>query len=230
MSLTLGYWKARGVTHSIRMLMYYLKLEWEDVTFNKIEEWQADKAEKFAKGGEEAPFANIPYLIDGDFILTESGAIPLYLCQRENRGDLLGKDLKDQSRVRQVDGVVRDFYQTITGVFFKPDRDEKLKEAAKEDSKTLALAKKLSDYLGEKEFFVGYLTYSDFLFVQYFLFTRNAFICTGAGDPFTKFPNLIALAKRVLALPELEGFEESGHCFDYFPDGMFEFFKEQPLP
>ena len=230
MSLTLGYWKARGVAHCIRMLMYYLKLEWEDVTFSTFDEWKAGKAATFAKGGDEAPFANIPYLIDGDFILTESGAIPLYLCQRENRRDLLGKDLKDQSRVRQVDGVVRDFFQTIRNAFYTPEREEKFKEAAKEGSKTLALTQKLSDYLGEKEFFVGYLTYSDFLFTHYFLFARNSFLSTGAGDPFTKFPNLVALVKRVLALPELEGFEESEHCFNYHPEGRFEFFKDHPLP
>jgi glutathione S-transferase len=38
-------------------------------------------------------FPNLPYVIDGDFKLTESKAIHLYIIKKSGKTDLLGKGL-----------------------------------------------------------------------------------------------------------------------------------------
>ena len=44
-------------------------------------------------------FPNIPYLLDGDFKLTESIAIAKYIPHRSGHTDLLGKTAEDQGKV-----------------------------------------------------------------------------------------------------------------------------------
>ncbi len=44
-------------------------------------------------------FPNLPYLIDGDFKLTESRAINLYVIMKSGKTDLLGKTIEDKARV-----------------------------------------------------------------------------------------------------------------------------------
>lgn len=36
------------------------------------------------------PAANLPYLLDGDKVITETAAILVYVCHKANRADLLG--------------------------------------------------------------------------------------------------------------------------------------------
>jgi len=44
-------------------------------------------------------FPNIPYLIDGDFKLTESSSIFKYIIQRSGHTELLGKTAQDEGQV-----------------------------------------------------------------------------------------------------------------------------------
>lgn len=52
-------------------------------------------------------FPNLPYLIDGDFKLTESEAIMKYICMKYNP-KLLGKTQEDKGRILMVESVLRD--------------------------------------------------------------------------------------------------------------------------
>ena len=230
MPLKLGYWRSRGVTHPIRQLLHITGQEFEDITWGSLPEWEAIKSGLF-KGGENSPFANCPFLIDGDFVLTESGAIPYYICHKTGRADLLGKELKDQARVRQIEGVAKDIWSGVVPLIFANGEGaaDQVKEAVKEGSKTHGLIKKLSDFLGEKEFFVGYLTYADLLATHIILLVRQCTLNLGAGDSFLAHNNgnLLALAKRVHSLEELATFELN---HPYFPDGWMTWFKQHPFP
>ena len=44
-------------------------------------------------------FPNIPYLIDGDFKLTESSSIFKYIIQGSGHTELLGKTVQDEGQV-----------------------------------------------------------------------------------------------------------------------------------
>ena len=64
---------------------------------------------------------NLPYLIDGDFKLSESVPIAYYIVNSSDRQDLLGKDIKDQAMVDNMVGVIRDVITPIyEKLFFNP--------------------------------------------------------------------------------------------------------------
>jgi glutathione S-transferase len=88
--IVFGYWGIRGLGQVARLLLAYSGLAWEDHKYLEKEKW-------FDKDKKELGFAfpNLPYLIDGDFKLTESRAINLYVIKKSGKTDLLGKNLKD---------------------------------------------------------------------------------------------------------------------------------------
>lgn len=47
-------------------------------------------------------FPNLPYLINGNFKLTESSAIARYIIQKSTHLELLGKTVEDEARVNMV--------------------------------------------------------------------------------------------------------------------------------
>ena len=62
----------------------------------------------------------MPYLIDGDYKLTESKAIIHYVIQKSGKTELQGKDIKDQARVIQL---MEAWQETITNfglLFWNP--------------------------------------------------------------------------------------------------------------
>ena len=92
--VTFGYWGVRGLGQVSRLLLAYTGAVWEDVKYTSPDQWFGKD-----KQGLGIPFANLPYLIDGDFKLSESKAINSYIIQRSGNTELLGKNLQDQARV-----------------------------------------------------------------------------------------------------------------------------------
>ena len=76
MSVQIGYWNIRGLAAGMRYMMKYMGQEYEMVGYQQGEAPDYDsscwKDVKFTLGLE---FPNLPYLIDGDFKLTETVAI-----------------------------------------------------------------------------------------------------------------------------------------------------------
>ena len=103
--IILGYWPIRGFGQIPRLLLAYSGLEFEEKRYTDWKEWfEKDKQ------GLGFDFPNLPYITDGDFKTSESQAIMRYIILKSNKLDLIGKDLKDETIVRELEGVFQDAY------------------------------------------------------------------------------------------------------------------------
>lgn len=60
----------------------------------------------------------LPYLIDGEVKLVQSGAIMRHIARKH---DLLGQTPEEQDRVDLVDAEINDLRATFTGMCYNPD-------------------------------------------------------------------------------------------------------------
>ena len=79
----LGYWAIRGLAAQIRMMFYYLKVDFEDKLYETGDAPDFDKTSwtdvKHTLGME---YPNLPYLIDGETKITETVAIMMYIAKK----------------------------------------------------------------------------------------------------------------------------------------------------
>ena len=92
--LKIGYWNILGRAEPIKLLACYLGLQYEEKAYESFQEWFAKDKPAFGTN-----FANLPYLEDDTFKLTETKAILRYLCLREDRKELLGTCPKTEAQV-----------------------------------------------------------------------------------------------------------------------------------
>ena len=81
---TLGYWKIRGLASQIRYQMVYLGVDYDEDVYE-----QGDASTKFdrscwldKKDTLGLKFPNLPYMIDGDYRITEPNAIMKYIASK----------------------------------------------------------------------------------------------------------------------------------------------------
>ena len=120
--IKLGYWGIRGLAQPIRLLLAYTGLEWENVAYVDPTQWHGNDKQTLG-----LDFPNLPYLIDGDFKLTESSAIERYVVERSGKTELFGKTAQESARITQVIGVLLDARTNMMKLFFDKDYEAKLK-------------------------------------------------------------------------------------------------------
>lgn len=152
--MTLGYWGIRGRGQIPRLLAAYTGVELEDHKYTDFNKWFGEDKQNLG-----LDFPNLPYLIDGDFKLTETAAINRYIILQSGHSELLGKTAKDRARVDNLLGVLNDATKDIRGLFWNKNW-----EAVK--AETLEKARTKLDYIknfiGDKQWALGYLTIADF--------------------------------------------------------------------
>jgi glutathione S-transferase len=153
--VTLGYWNIKGLGHVPRLLLEYTGIPYTDKLYTDGEEWAKDKQNL------GFDFPNLPYIIDGDFKLTESTAIWKWIAQKAKNSSLLGKDDKDQLHVQMLLGVIGDIITPYFTIAFTPKEAFESVKAA-EMAKVAPKFALLSKYLGKKDWFLGYITVADF--------------------------------------------------------------------
>lgn len=104
-TVTIGYWRLRGLAQPIRLLLAYTETPFQEVVYDFAEKQRWFDEDKKNIGFD---FPNIPYLIDGELKLTESSAIMKYLVKRSGKNELLGKNLQDEGSVESILGVEND--------------------------------------------------------------------------------------------------------------------------
>ena len=109
-------------------------------------------------------FPNLPYLIDGDFKITESAAVAKYIVKRSGKTDLLGKTVEDMGRVENIAGVFNDAIKELSGLYFNKEHETAKIEVLEKARPKLNYIK---DFVGDREHIMGYLTILDFQLAEY---------------------------------------------------------------
>jgi glutathione S-transferase len=145
--VTLGYWNIRGLAERIRLVLEYLQIPYNQVIFTpeQEDEWFSKIKPQFL---EKNPAANLPYLQDGEKVISESDAIIVYLCFKANRADLLGENADDQVQIATVMGVFKDLSKAFSGYCYGAKPYEEIKEEAIKSLKPSI--DKLQGLLGER--------------------------------------------------------------------------------
>ncbi|CDS38088.1 glutathione S-transferase [Echinococcus multilocularis] len=200
MAPTLAYWDIRGLAEQSRLLLKYLEVEYDDKRYKIGSAPTFDRSawlsEKFSLG---LDFPNLPYYIDGDFKLTQSGAILEYIADRHG---MIPDCKKRRAVLHMLQCEVVDLRMAFTRTCYSPDF-EKLKPGLFE-----TLAQKLPNfeaYLGEKEWLTGdKINYPDFslceLLNQLMKFEPTCL---------EKYPRLKAYLSRFENLPALRDYMAS---------------------
>ncbi|KAI6652812.1 Glutathione S-transferase Mu 3 [Oopsacas minuta] len=203
----LGYWKIRGLAQPIRMLLKYTNTPFQDELYEL-----GDAPEYSSKSWRDVKFTlgldfpNLPYYIDGDFKITESGAIIRYIADKNN---LLGKDPETRARVRMVEEVICTWRTQNSKAAYSPDFEGQkanlLKDVeAKYLQKFASILEKGPWVIGDETTFVDFMLY-EYLIVAF------------AMDPSfkEKYPKLLEYTKKIEALPAIKSYMESAEYISY---------------
>jgi len=209
--VTLGYWKIRGFGEPARTLLEYLEIPYDQELYETFDEWIA------AKTKSTHLFPNLPYLKDGEKVITESQAVYYYICLKGNRPDMTGKEA-DKVEFLQLQTLIIEVHDKIIG----PVYDSKDVETLKKKLSHSELDKKgglnsfqisymlggLNEILSKREWLLGYLTFLDFYLaecIEKFL-TIDEELGTNI---LTDDPNIKEHLKRFLELPAIKAYRQS---------------------
>eukprot|EP00008_Paramoeba_atlantica_P003081 CAMPEP_0201489716 /NCGR_PEP_ID=MMETSP0151_2-20130828/23419_1 /ASSEMBLY_ACC=CAM_ASM_000257 /TAXON_ID=200890 /ORGANISM="Paramoeba atlantica, Strain 621/1 / CCAP 1560/9" /LENGTH=237 /DNA_ID=CAMNT_0047875399 /DNA_START=37 /DNA_END=750 /DNA_ORIENTATION=+ len=120
--IRIGYWKIRGLAAPLRMIMVYLGKDFDDVMYElqgSPGNW--DGTAWFAKDKPDLlkknPLMNLPYVIDGETVITQSNACFLYLGRKFN---LNGKNEDEIAKNDQCLCEVMDLRNDAVRLFYSP--------------------------------------------------------------------------------------------------------------
>lgn len=189
-----GYWNIRAMDRGNvnRYIFAYAGVEYEDKRYTVgSNEWFEDDKKNLG-----IDYPNLPYIIDGDFKLTESAAVTTYICDKWCPELLGGKDSTMRIKNIQLQSVLKDF---MTGLVFLGFSDKDMTKAA--EKKAFDELPKFVEHLGNKKFLLGSkVQMVDFMFFE----AIEAVLAICHNDAiFSLYPKLEAYWYRMKALPGL---------------------------
>ena len=203
--ILIGYWKIRGLIRHIQYVAEYCGAEYETKLYEQGDGPEFSRKcwydEKFSLG---LDFPNLPYLIDGDFKLTETLAIIKYIAEKY-KPEILGSTHEEKGTVNMISSIIHAAKMAGThNCYIMDDKKEVLK-------KMLDGLEPISKFLGDKNFFLGEkVTLPDIQIAEYL----NLVNAVDNGKSLEeKYPNLQQLLTKVEELPEIKSFLESDRCF-----------------
>lgn len=75
------------------------------------------------------PAITLPYLLDGDKVISESDAIQIYIAHRSGKSELLGRNADEQVSLATVMGVVRDLHPKYINLVYGRYGEKTFEEA-----------------------------------------------------------------------------------------------------
>lgn len=195
--LIIAYWDFQGLAHPTRLLLSYFKVLFEDKIYQERDDWF--KKDKLTI---KSPCPNLPYVQDGDRILTESLACIQYAAMKTGQKDLLGKNDLDSVRIAQLWGVSRDLIVALGRLAWNPEF-EKEKETVRKE-KAEPILSNLAKAVGEQDYPIGYLTWADFVCVHAIDVASRLW-----PDLVSAHPNLIKYRDRILSNEGIQAYRKS---------------------
>lgn len=126
--VTLGYWGIRGLSERIRMLLEYVGIPYDEVKYSgqTRDKWFNEVKPELHK---KNPAITLPYLLDGDKVISESDAIQVYIAHKAGKPELLGRNADEQVAIATTMGVVRDLHPKYIGLVYGRYGDKTFEEA-----------------------------------------------------------------------------------------------------
>lgn len=148
----------------------------------------------------EQPFDQVPVFRDGEVHIFESGAIVQYIGEKDERllpGDPQGRYRAIQWTYAALNSVEPALINLLLiDVFFTGEEWARLRRPGATDFARLKL-RRISDWLGDKEWLEGHFTIGDLMMVTALRFIRHASLVA-------EFPNLAAFVARGEARPAFQ--------------------------
>eukprot|EP00164_Ancoracysta_twista_P008087 GFYU01011603.1.p2 GENE.GFYU01011603.1~~GFYU01011603.1.p2 ORF type:complete len:222 (-),score=52.99 GFYU01011603.1:224-889(-) len=205
MTITLAYWKIRGLGQPCRYLLEYTGLPWEckyyecnPPDFCK-DHWFEEKKTL------TMDFPNLPYLIDGDVQMTQTNAVLAYIARKADE-KLVGTTIEEKAFVDMLAMEIMDLRNALVKVAYcregKEFYQERFDAHFKRWSKQFA---SFDNFLKDKKWLIGdQITYPDFhLYEMVYQHQKMK------PDIFDKFPNIKAFMERFEALPAIKKYNET---------------------
>lgn len=105
----------------------------------------------------------MPYLIDGEYSITETEAIQRYICHRWGKKALLGRDIQETARLDAILSIFNEVSGAIKELLFNKNHETAKLEVLQKYSPKLD---QLQTSIGEKSFALGHLTLADFIIAE----------------------------------------------------------------
>jgi len=189
--IVLGYWDIRGLVQPAILMLEYAGANYE------VRRMNMSKPDWFEyKPSLGFDFPNLPFLEEGDIKITQSKAIFKHLGRKFG---LCGSSLKSQAEVDMMLDVASEYLQAMTGLCYRPDFSEEIKQQFINGTGIGPLATSLNtkltplnNKLGSNDWFVGNeLTIADFVLWE----TLDAYRLLFAGC-LDALPGLTAFMER----------------------------------
>ena len=206
----LGYWAIRGLAQVSRLLLAFHKVPFDNFTYTEGDKWF--KEDKLHMG---LDFPNLPYLVDGEYNLTESSAVERYIINKWGNSELTGKNPKDNAQMESFLSVFLEIAGAVRGLFFNKDH-----ATAKGPllEKYKPKFEQLNKFVGNNNFVLGYLTLADFSVAEYSNYIETVFPEESKAWPFLK-----NVRENFNKLPEIEAYYQSEEAFKgrFYPESAF---------